>query len=462
MDWCCCLNYALLSFIKYILSFYFLMSDTYTYPRTVPELVQDVSLKRARVELESGETAIRTTSGSSTDVTAISNALGQQTDPASQASVIGLLKNLIANSGGGGGGESSTYPVFKSAFYRTGSQTFQVGTYVSLSSLLPSGDTIPEWTKYIVFSIDPDPFYIANLSFGSPVIVNKSNPCSVCFSYRQTTLEETRYLITDRESHFRYQLVNGEPSIQAVDAHYIEYIYPLSEGLGRSVTISVQKIDTAVQLNLLIIFLDTDPLEISGGGGGSGGTVETYNLTINNVSATNITAPISNPPSADDQTLASKAYVDSQVTSKSLSYQPVSEQQLNIYTSYSIATLLGQATWDFPFSGGGSMDFVFSYGSAPGRNIWYRCHVPLPSYLNTQNTPKIHVALAQISHYPVTDDTNGELQGILLEYDTAAKTIQFIGGEGVIVNNGSDALQTAYNQGDLHPWFWGLTCNSYI
>ena len=175
-----------------------------------------------------------------------------------------------------------------------------------------------------------------------------------------------------------------------------------------------------------------------------------------------ITPAQSSPASADDMTLVTKSYVASQVTSKSLSYQPASEQQLNIYTSYSIATLLGQATWDFPFSGGGSMDFVFSYDSAGGRNIWYRCHVPLPSYLNTQVTPKIYVALAQISHYPVTNDSNGELQGILLEYDTVAKTIQFIGGEGVIVNNGSDTLQTAYNQGNLHPWFWGLTCNTFI
>ena len=94
MDWCCCLNYSLLSFIKYILSFYFLMSDTYTYPRTVPELVQDVSLKRARVELESGETAIRTTSGSSTDVTAISNAVGSQDDTTADSTVIGLLKRI--------------------------------------------------------------------------------------------------------------------------------------------------------------------------------------------------------------------------------------------------------------------------------------------------------------------------------------------------------------------------------
>ena len=461
MDWCCCLNYSLLSFIKYILSFYFLMSDTYTYPRTVPELVQDVSLKRARVELESGETAIRTTSGSSVDVTAISNALGQQTDPASEASVIGLLKNLIANSGGGGS-VSTSYPVFKSELYQTSSQTFQVGTYVSLSSLLPSGSTVPEWTKYIVFSMYPESMYVAGLSYSSPVIVNKSNPCSVSLSNRQTSLNDSSYTIMNREYHFRYQLINNEPSIQAVDYQYIEYIYRLNEeGFGTTVAISTQKNVTSVQMKFLIIFLDTDPLEIASGGG-SGGTVETYNLTINNVSATNITAPISSPPSADDQTLASKAYVDSQVTSKSLSYQPVSEQQLNIYTSYSIAALLGQATWDFPFSGGGSMDFVFSYSSAPGRNIWYRCHVPLPSYLNTQNTPKIHVALAQISHYPITDDTNGELQGILLEYDTAAKTIQFIGGEGVIVNNGSDALQTAYNQGDLHPWFWGLTCNTFI
>lgn len=179
--------------------------------------------------------------------------------------------------------------------------------------------------------------------------------------------------------------------------------------------------------------------------------------------AVNAITPAQNSPaSADDMTLVTKSYVDNLVTSKSLSYQPVSEQQLNIYTSYSIATLLGQTTWEFPFSGGGSIDFVFSYGSAPGRIIWYRCHIPLPSYLNTQNTPKINVALAQISSYPVTNDSNGELQGILLEYDTAAKTIQFIGGEGVIVENGPDNFKEAYNQGDLHPWFWGLTCNSFI
>lgn len=188
------------------------------------------------------------------------------------------------------------------------------------------------------------------------------------------------------------------------------------------------------------------------------------NYTTSNKAYVNAITPPQDPNNvtANDTTLVTKSYVDSQVTSKSLSYQPASERQLNIYTSYSIATLLGLATWEFPFSGGGSMDFVFSYSSAPNRNIWYRCHIPLPSYLNSQNTPKINVALAQISHYPITNDSNGELQGILLEYDTAAKTIQFIGGEGVIVNNGSDTLQTAYNQGDLHPWFWGLTCNTFI
>lgn len=60
----------------------------------IPKLVEDVSLKRARVELDSGETAIRTTSGSSTDVTAISTAVGTQGDTSADSTVIGLLKRI--------------------------------------------------------------------------------------------------------------------------------------------------------------------------------------------------------------------------------------------------------------------------------------------------------------------------------------------------------------------------------
>lgn len=433
------------------------MSDTYTWPQKCPDLVQDVSLKRARIDNEDGTSIIRTTSSSSTDVTAITQALGNQADTSSQPTVIGLLKNLIANSGGGGGG-SSSYPVFKSKIYYQ-NQSYTANTVVPLSSLLPSGDTIPEWTKYIIF------FPFNNLGIqakvNGPFIVPKETPTSLIFNFTITNVRDNLCTIWSKDYDFSYLLENNEPAIRfnkEVDSYTN---YPLSDTTATVEGKCVSRTNI-IPLALVIIFLDSDPLEITGGGGGSGETVETYNLTINNVSATNITAPISDPPSADDQTLASKAYVDSQVTSKSLSYQPVSEQQLNVYTSYSIATLLGQATWDFPFSGGGSMDFVFSYGSIPRRNIWYRCHVPLPSYLNPTNTPKIYVALAQISHYPVTNDSNGELQGILLEYDTAAKTIQFIGGEGVIVNNGPDTLQSAYNQGDLHPRFWGLTCNTFI
>lgn len=461
MDWCCCLNYTLLSFIKYILSFYFLMSDTYTYPRTVPELVQDVSLKRARVELESGETAIRTTSGSSVDVTAISNALGQQTDPASEASVIGLLKNLIANSGGGGGGESSTYPVFKCSH---GYSNVPLTTGVNIKNAFfedksyQTAKTFPDWVKFA--AIIPLDFKDGGTMTNNYFSISLGETIALKDMFSVVTLNidvANQTLLCGIELRFENIRFNAQEL----------YIPPPISKQGYTYNLRTSDPPTDITSNLTVLNLelflfDTDPLEISGGGGGSGGTIETYNLTINNVSATNITAPISSPPSADDQTLASKAYVDSQVTSKSLSYQPVSEQQLNIYTSYSIATLLGQATWEFPFSGGGSMDFVFSYSSAPGRDIWYRCHVPLPSYLNTQNTPKIHVALAQISNYPVTGDSNGELQGILLEYDTAAKTIQFIGGEGVIVENGPDNFKEAYAQGDLHPWFWGLTCNTFI
>ena len=433
------------------------MSDTYTWPQKCPDLVQDVSLKRARIDNEDGTSIIRTTSSSSTDVTAITQALGNQADTSSQPSVIGLLKNLIANSGGGG--ETTSYPVYKcshgySRFPLSGGIDVKTHFYEDLNTQVAK--TFPDWVKFAaIIPLDVDYYPLTSNYFSISLGETKNKEMFFTRANANSSLGNVNLLqITLNFTGIRFN--DQELYIPPVTTKQA-FQYDLSVGPPAS--------DFSSQLNAMnleLFLFDTDPLEISGGGGGSGETIETYNLTINNVSATNITAPISDPPSADDQTLASKAYVDSQVTSKSLSYQPVSEQQLNIYTSYSIATLLGQATWDFPFSGGGSMDFVFSYGSTPGRNIWYRCHVPLPSYLNSTNTPKIYVALAQISHYPVTNDSNGELQGILLEYNTAAKTIQFIGGEGVIVNNGPDTLQSAYNQGDLHPWFWGLTCNTFI
>ena len=281
------------------------MSDTYTWPQRCPDLVQDVSLKRARIDNEDGTSTIRTTSSSSTDVTAITQALGNQADTISQPSVIGLLKNLVANSGGGGGGETSSYPVFKSELYQVIKQ-YQPNTTVLLSSLLPSGATIPEWTKYIVFF----PFTVrtqGDKSFlNGPIIVNKTMEAPLCINVKTKTIdkEQLQYKIVSSDYFFLYVLQDNEPAIQYTNAVQSTITYPLSSGTSSNVTTSCVTSTNPAFIPLQIIFLDKDPLEITGGGGGSGQAVNTYSLTINGILANAIDTPINTPASTTDKTLA--------------------------------------------------------------------------------------------------------------------------------------------------------------
>lgn len=75
-------------------------SDYYTYPKTVPESTCDINLKRARVVDAQGNSYIRMTGAStSADLTPITDALGQTTDPAwdgqdASATIISLLKSI--------------------------------------------------------------------------------------------------------------------------------------------------------------------------------------------------------------------------------------------------------------------------------------------------------------------------------------------------------------------------------
>ena len=74
--------------------------SNYTWPQKCPDLVQDVSLKRARVDREDGKSAIIVqgidTPVTPTDLTPITNALGTRTDTTSDNSIIGLLKQEVA------------------------------------------------------------------------------------------------------------------------------------------------------------------------------------------------------------------------------------------------------------------------------------------------------------------------------------------------------------------------------
>lgn len=79
------------------------MSELYDYPRIVPQLVEESTIKKAKVELANGDIAVRMTGDIVIDpevsLAPVTDALGETTDASSANTVIGLLKN-IASSGG--------------------------------------------------------------------------------------------------------------------------------------------------------------------------------------------------------------------------------------------------------------------------------------------------------------------------------------------------------------------------
>lgn len=71
------------------------MSDNYTWPRKCPDLTQDVSLKRARLDVSTDQSAILVSDiGGGTDLTPVTDALGDTADTSSDDTVIGLLKRI--------------------------------------------------------------------------------------------------------------------------------------------------------------------------------------------------------------------------------------------------------------------------------------------------------------------------------------------------------------------------------
>lgn len=79
--------------------------DYYTYPQVVPKSTCDVNLKQVRVIDAQGKSYIRMTGATtSTDLTPITDALGQTTDPAwdgadPSATIISLLKSISDKAG---------------------------------------------------------------------------------------------------------------------------------------------------------------------------------------------------------------------------------------------------------------------------------------------------------------------------------------------------------------------------
>lgn len=66
----------------------------YIYPHIIPQLTDDVNLKRARVE-DTNSIRVTTTNGD-VDLTDITDTLGDVSDPATEPTVIGLLKSIAS------------------------------------------------------------------------------------------------------------------------------------------------------------------------------------------------------------------------------------------------------------------------------------------------------------------------------------------------------------------------------
>lgn len=80
--------------------------SNYNFPESVPLLVEEPTLKKAKVELSNGQTAVRMTGDIVIDpevsLGPVTDALGETTDTSSDNTVIGLLKNIASSSGGSG------------------------------------------------------------------------------------------------------------------------------------------------------------------------------------------------------------------------------------------------------------------------------------------------------------------------------------------------------------------------
>lgn len=72
------------------------MSYQHPFNGVVPELVEDVTLKRARTETSDGSSAIRVSSTNSTDLSPVTDTLGTTEDSSTENTVIGLLKSIAS------------------------------------------------------------------------------------------------------------------------------------------------------------------------------------------------------------------------------------------------------------------------------------------------------------------------------------------------------------------------------
>lgn len=174
-----------------------------------------------------------------------------------------------------------------------------------------------------------------------------------------------------------------------------------------------------------------------------------------------ITDPLSNPASADDQTLATKAYVDSQIpvvpsiptdlvlgTSYAIS---AGNETLTPNTPVTLATIIGDNSWVFPYSSG-TLKIFFKY--------------PLISKIvceatflidGTTTSGKVN---SSFSYCMNNGHDVGYIKGGLICLDYSTMSIELKYGEGIDVSNIDEAIDSAYTDNSTTATLVRIHCTN--
>lgn len=272
--------------------------ETYTYPQRVPESTNDVNLKRARVVDNDGKSYIRVTGTvTSSDLDPIKEALGEPTDTSSENTVIGLLKKIDVKQFGVGqaypgstGGEIFNY-------YGTDSnKNVASGDYSTAIGLKNTSAGNYSFTA----GNSNEVHGTSNIALGeSNVIANVDNVCAI--GKGNAINGGNRSVIIGRENVCTKKdvcVVGRGLSTKSENCTYVgSWNDSQNENNNNHFVVGVGSSSsnpkTAIQCTNTYTKIST-PLRLN------------YDST--EVDA--ITAPFSSPASADDKTLATKAYVD--------------------------------------------------------------------------------------------------------------------------------------------------------
>lgn len=283
--------------------------NVFTASNTLPKYVVEETLKRARTE---DGTAVRVAiSSAATDLAPITSALGTQQDPAETPTVIGLLKNLIANGGGGGGGggESTTLQVPRIQVYDQlslgGDDPGWGGLQITFTLNNEAITSFPDWADYIGF------YSMQNGYLGVCKLKDNGSNKTIILEVKAQAMPSDPMQGMNLQLNKDYVKIELDEVIGTPTVPLAITFTGWNEDWATGSDPSVTYYDSNYYADFIPFVFSLSSFDVSGGGGGGGGSgeaISTYSLTLNNVTVTDITAPTEDPPSSDDQTLVTVSY----------------------------------------------------------------------------------------------------------------------------------------------------------